>query len=226
MTEDDLAIIPESLRTEENKELFDSSETFESFLTTTIEGTRNSKSLSEQIELLKKESENKISIPGEDSTDEERAALYKAIGAPETVEGYGIEVDPNTPGGKSLLESFLKAGLTKDQALSQMASFSEIDKAAKAETEAALKSNLEEFKKSLGDKAEETFTHAKKGIDAFFPDKEAKEKVSKQIMESPDLIKAYSKLGKLIQERPGILAFGGTGTRSKVVYETMKELDQ
>jgi len=46
---------------------------------------------------LEKDSAGRVAIPGDGASDEERAAFWKAIGRPDTVEGYGLTRPENMP---------------------------------------------------------------------------------------------------------------------------------
>ena len=71
---------------------------------------------------------DKTIVPGKDATPEEVAAYRKAIGVPETAEGYEFAAPENLPEGmtfdeglaKEFSKTALELGLTKDQAQSLM----------------------------------------------------------------------------------------------------------
>ena len=75
---------------------------------------------------------NSIFKPGEDASDEEREAFYKALGKPESADKYSIKGDE----GKAFRELAFKANLTDDQAKAVYASMQEISKNVQAQAKA------------------------------------------------------------------------------------------
>lgn len=225
MDEQGMALIPESFRTEENQTLFDAHENFDSLLGDMI--TKNSQvgTLSAELEDAKKGLEGKISIPGEEATEDEIAAFRKALGVPESAEGYELGDVSKIQGGAELLEAFKLAGLTKKQAETQLKAFTKVEAAQKAAQKAETEKALSEYKASLGENSDKIFSAAKDGVDAFFKDDEGKELIAGMVMDNPALIKAFSKIGQLVKEKPGIMSFGTGGSRTTDIYSSMKGLD-
>lgn len=220
-----MALVPEAYKTEDNQAVFDAHETFDSFMGDMLAKNGQVSTLSTELETAKKGLEGTVRLPGEDATDEDRAAYLKAIGVPEDVSGYGIENAEKTLGGKEYLEAMLKAGLTPAQVKEQLQASALIEKSVKEQTVAAQTKAVAEYKESLGEKADLTFGLAQHGIESFFADNDAKETISAEIMKNPALIKAYAKMGAIIKEKPMILSMGNGGSKGGNIYETMKGLE-
>ena len=77
-----LTSVPESLRTNE-----------------AFKGIENASDAWQQFVDMKADSENTLRIPGEDSTDEDRAAFMNKLGRPETAEEYTIAKPEGLPEG-------------------------------------------------------------------------------------------------------------------------------
>lgn len=81
------------------------------------------KAFKDNMTAARAKSEGLVKIPGQDATDEDRAAYYKAIGVPDDPKGYGIKPPEKLPDGvkwdDSLSEKFAgiahQAGLTPAQ---------------------------------------------------------------------------------------------------------------
>ncbi len=225
MEAQDLERVPETYRTPENQELFDSYENFDSFVGDLLDKNGKVSTLSTELDAAKKGLEGTIRIPGEDATDEEKAIYRKAIGVPETVDQYGIDGYKDIPGGEAYMKAMLNAGLTPTQAKDQLAAMAGVQKEADKKIQETQNAALAAYRTSLGDKADETFAMAQHGIDNFFKEEGVKEKVSKEIMANPELIKTYAKMGAIIKEKPMILSLGGGGNQSGNIYESMKGLE-
>lgn len=78
------------------------------------------------IETKKMVGADKVTLPGEKATPEERAAFYEKLGRPKTADEYGFKVPDNIPAGVRVDEAGIKgvaqlmheAGLSKQQAQS------------------------------------------------------------------------------------------------------------
>lgn len=81
------------------------------------------KAFKDNMTAARAKSEGLVKVPGQDATDEDRAAYYKAIGVPDDPKGYGIKAPEKLPDGvkwdDSLSEKFAgiahQAGLTPSQ---------------------------------------------------------------------------------------------------------------
>lgn len=82
------------------------------------------KAFKDNMQTARAKTEGLVKVPGQDASDEERAAYYKAIGVPDDPKGYGIKAPEQLPDGVSwddgLSEKFAsaahQAGLTPAQA--------------------------------------------------------------------------------------------------------------
>lgn len=225
MTEEQMGLVPESLRVEANQPLFDAHDTLEGFMGDMITKNGTISGLQTELDTAKTGLEGKIAIPGADATEDEIKIFQRAIGVPEDVAGYGMNDVAKDDGGKALLAAFKDAGLTKAQAEKQVKLMKQMgddhDKADRKTKDDA----IAVYKESLGDKADETFKTAARGIESFFKDEESKETIAAMIMDNPKLIGAFATIGQLTKERPGLLSIGKGGKSSKVLYESMKDID-
>ena len=172
-----------------------------------------------QLELRQKLSKA-VFVPGEKATDEEKAAFNKALGVPEDINDYALDLPKDfdqevltTDEAKQSLESFAKiaqaAGVSKDAFKAITGEyFRQIDAAQKAtidadkqfakETEEALK---EEWGKGFNKEKE----YANRGAEWVFGDDfndftNLKTSDDRLVGDHPLLLKALNKIGRAISE--------------------------
>jgi hypothetical protein len=223
--------LPEAMRTEENYKIFDQYEKLGDFTSDFIKVKGDLSSLSGERDELKgkvgtfeQQLAKMVAIPGEEATDEEKKAFYEKFGVPESIEGYGFEDLAKDELGKKALEGFKDAKLNKSQAKKMaefVADFGEVQK--KMVEESAAKS-VNEYKESLGDKADLVFKNATDAVAHFF-NKEDADTAIKTVMSDPKQIEVFSRIGGLIKESPRIFSQSKTRKGGGVMYESMKDLD-
>ena len=110
----------------------------------------------------------RFTVPGEKSTPEEWGEFRKAIGVPESVDGYQIEMEGADP---ALLDGYrkaaLEAGVPAGSAAKLAAWFGGASKAAQEAQAAENTKAVEEWRAALGNKAEEHIGAAKKAMNAL-----------------------------------------------------------
>ncbi len=65
--------------------------------TLTAKGWKNPSDVLTAYRQLEQDSATRVAIPGDGATDEDRAAFWKALGRPDTAEGYGLARPENMP---------------------------------------------------------------------------------------------------------------------------------
>jgi hypothetical protein len=187
--------------------------------------------------------EGMVRVPGEQATDEERAAFFKALGVPDTEEGYGFTKPEKMPDGvahdealeKAFLSEAKKLGLTKAQALGlRDFQVNHVGAQVAARNEAVAKSieaEKVELKTRFGDKLESTVEQVKalanvKGVPAPF---------AKQLAEladpshgnfgGADFLEFAAWVSKAVGEDSGASSFKGGGGSNSVDHwkAVMKE---
>ena len=157
---------------------------------------------------LREQVASAIPKPKENATDAEMAAYYKAVGRPDTMEGYEIAIPENLPGAKEMADWFKEAaykrGLPK-KAVEEMAkeyldnygkqttAIHQTIEAAKTEAETKLKGEW-------GDKYQENVDLAKKTAQKIGGDEVIGWLEATGIGNEPIVIKFMQKLGTLISE--------------------------
>jgi len=110
----------------------------------------------------------RIALPSEKATPDEIKEFHRAIGVPENVEGYKIELEGADP---ALLDGFraaaLEAGVPAGSAAKLAAWYDGIGKAAQQAQIAENTKAVEEWKGKLGNKFEEHVGAAKKAMGAL-----------------------------------------------------------
>jgi hypothetical protein len=167
-----------------------------------------------ELEALKAQVSGMIKVPGEESTPEEIAAYQKAIGVPDTIDGYGLLDDmDDKEKGKMLLENFKAQGFSKDTAKKIIGMTLEMDKSIKEMNEKAKNAAIQEYRKSLGDDAEPTFRAAETAVNLFYPGDEFSD-LRQEIMNRPELIKGLVEPGKKSLENPRLFSPSMKGVRA------------
>lgn len=175
---------------------------------------------SELAERYIEQQKNGITVPGEDATDEDRAAYYQKMGVPESPEGYQLE--PNDIVPEKYVNDFAQraheAHLTPEQAKTLYEQNVEAHRSALEEhnkaADAAEKGLREEWSDDYEANAEAAVEAARK----LGGDKLAKTLAELPATVSVDLFRAFHQVATMISEdrgpagQPGSL--GGTDGRS------------
>ena len=157
---------------------------------------------------------SRVSVPGPEATDAERAEFYKALGRPETAENYSVaakikELLPegtpvNEPFVKGAFETFHKIGLNDAQATAVVSFFAEQQNAAMHVDAQAIEAGVTEVKQEWGHDYDRKLAVAGAAIDQL-ADGEFKipglaelfdpEKGDPRIGSNPVLMKLFYQLG-------------------------------
>lgn len=138
----------------------------------------------EELEKAYKNLETKIgskgiTVPGDDATDEERAAYYKAIGKPETADAYEIAVPEGMQADAGLMtwykETAHKYNMTKSQAESFAKDYNEFfEKQSTEQWNAQIEQTREALKAEYGVKLDQNLGNAKSALYSLVDKAEAK----------------------------------------------------
>lgn len=138
--------------------------------------------------------------PGENSTDEERKAFYKALGVPDAAEKYSIEGDE----AKMFRELAFKNNLTDDQAKAIYQSLKAVGENALEEQKAAFTQQAAETQKSLqaeyGKEYPTKIEMLKRGIAAYGGEKIGAKLQQAGLLADQDVVKMFILLGEQSQE--------------------------
>ncbi|MBE3119785.1 MAG: hypothetical protein IMZ61_15485 [Planctomycetes bacterium] len=173
-----------------------------------------------------------VIVPGEKATPDEIAAFHKALGRPDTPDGYGLE-KPELPEGmtydedrtKAFAEVFHKHGANKELVKAVHGVWNDMAKADFENQTKAVKDFTEkttaEMKKEWGKDFDTNLAAADAAIDRVFgPDFKAMLKQT-GLANHPAVIKGMFKASQAIGEHA--LARGGEGPRGQGTY-TMEKL--
>jgi len=147
-----------------------------------------------------------VTIPNENSTDEERAEFYKKLGYEPDLEQYKIELPENskvTPEFAESIKAFMHKNYVPPKVANELVKFleGETENTAKAQAEAqaaAIKSNIDSLKQEFGSAFDETITLTKRFIkEAAGDDASLIEAFSDpQIGSNPVIVKLLAKAAK------------------------------
>jgi len=191
------------------------------------------KAFVETKKLVGKKTDGMVRIPGEAATPEERAAFHKALGVPDTPDGYKFDVAEEF---KPLLTDealnryrpiFHKLGIPP-QTAQQLAQFYAEDQAQqRVATQQALKAEQDKLRESLGEATwDRNLAHAEAGVD-YVAAKLGEEKGEqlKALLDStllgdhPLLIEAFTLIGRELAESGAVQVEGVAGN----MLDTAKE---
>jgi hypothetical protein len=164
---------------------------------------------------LRKANSSMIRVPGKDATAEERAKFNKAIGVPETVEGYKFDLGREpTEADKAIQGNLAKIALENGipaQAMTAMSkAVAEMAQAAKAEENrvavAAREANEATLRKEWGADYEANKTLASRAVQAFG-----------EVKSHPEVVELFEKTivnGQKLGDHPVLMRiFGNIGRR-------------
>jgi len=195
-----------------------------------------------KVSELEGELENRVILPGEKASDEERAAFYARLGRPDDPDGYEL-ARPELPEGlpydeaseKYFRQAFLEANLTKEQAAAVYGRYMSYVKDAFTKAE--------EMRDKQRDDAIAQLTQEYGGEEPFKAQVElgrrAAEKIGgkefQQFLEKsgwgniPIMVKVFAEIGKLIgndQYVPGEGPGGGPGrSPAEMMFPDMKQAE-
>ena len=188
-------------------------------------------------ELEKQVGKQNVGVPGENATDEEKAAYYKAIGVPETSEEYGFEKPEGIPDdqydeehAKKWADIFKQnnvpaetANALRDQFMEEM---TEQLTAMNADSEASSKVLDEAYTKSFGEKKGEVAANVKASLEKFIPDAEVREALMNKLPDEALIAMGYLDQGYKKTYGLGDQNAGDKGQASGQSMEGLREQAQ
>lgn len=161
---------------------------------------------------------NRVAIPGAKATPDEWEAFYKAVGRPDSPDGYDIPgpKDESAPGYediKQYREACHKLGLRGDQAAGMLEFLTSLGDAEFARAEASFKQEREHAEAALrqewGQAYDAKLATVKRLVHAFCDD-DARKAIEDDMGNSPALLKFCERIGaKLLED--DLLGGGGDG---------------
>lgn len=134
--------------------------------------------------------------PGENSTEEERKAFYKALGVPDAADKYSIEGDD----AKMFREIAYKNNLTDDQAKALYASLQEVGKNAMAQQKLAFEQQAKETQNALaaeyGKDYPKKIEMLKRGIANYGGEKIGAKLQQAGLLGDADIVRMFIQLGE------------------------------
>lgn len=213
--------LPEALRTDANYAIFDKYDTIGAFAENhlTVNGSFSASqgemtTLKEKIDNLTTNLGKRFEIPTDETDEETKAKFYSALGVPATAKDYGVD--------EELGKEFLKLGLTKAQGEMFVKSVESEKKAEQEAHNTTVLKAVTEYQEKLGDKKDVTYKLANDALQHFYS-KEDLEQITTSVMNSPKMIDVHSKIGALLQERPGLFATISQNQGTGNLYESMKD---
>lgn len=139
---------------------------------------------------------NSIVKPGDDASDEEREAFYKALGKPETADKYSIEGDE----AKLFREIAYKNNLTDEQAKAMYASIKEAGENTLAQHKAAYEKQAKETQNALqaeyGNDYPKKIEMLKRGVKTYCGESVAAKLQQAGLLADKDIVKMFILLGE------------------------------
>ena len=139
---------------------------------------------------------NSIVKPGENASDEEREAFYRALGKPESADKYSIEGDE----AKLFREMAYKNNLTDEQAKALYASLKEAGKNALAQHKAAYEQQAKETQNALqaeyGNEYPKKIEMLKRGVKAYCGESVAAKLQQAGLLADKEIVKMFILLGE------------------------------
>lgn len=145
---------------------------------------------------LEGEQGNSLVKPGDDASDEEREAFYKALGKPESADKYSIEGDE----AKLFREIAYKNNLTDEQAKSLFASLKEAGENAVAQQQAAFKQQAKATQDALiaeyGKDYQTKIEMLKRGVATYGGQEVSAALQQAGLLANPAIVKMFIRLGE------------------------------
>ena len=143
---------------------------------------------------------NSIAKPGENASDDEREAFYRALGKPETADKYSVKGDDVA----AFREMAFKANLTDEQAQKLFVSMQELGKNTQAQMQANFDQQAKQTQADLaaeyGDKYPEKIEMLKRGIKAYGGDVVGAKLQKAGLLADKDIVKLFINLGEQAAE--------------------------
>ena len=143
---------------------------------------------------------NSIVKPGDDASDDEREAFYKALGKPESADKYSIEGDE----AKLFREIAYKNNLTDEQAKALYQNLQEVSKNAAEQQKAIFAKQAADTQKALqaeyGKDYPVKIEMLKRGVAAYGGEKVGAALQQAGLLANPDVVKMFILLGEQSQE--------------------------
>ena len=143
---------------------------------------------------------NSIAKPGENASDDEREAFYRALGKPETADKYSVKGDDVA----AFREMAFKANLTDEQAQALFASMQELGKNTQAQMQANFDQQAKQTQADLaaeyGDKYTEKIEMLKRGIKAYGGEVVGAKLQKAGLLADKDIVKLFINLGEQASE--------------------------
>ena len=151
-------------------------------------------------------SSDKVSLPGENATDEDWKQVYKKLGLPDQLEEYKVETPDGLDEGviAQLREQAHKAGVLPKQFQQLINAFSEINSGVMEEYQKELMQKMEsaqaELKREWGPAYDKQVKLAQSAIREFGSEAALNELNQSGLANSPEILKMLAKAGSLIGE--------------------------
>jgi len=187
---------------------------------------------------VSKNTEGAVKIPGEDATDEERAAFYNKIGRPEVADKYEL-INPelpegmkiNTELGVSFRDFAHKTGLTQKQAKAAFEFYnnhmiSQFSEMQKARQEAVVKGG-EALKTEWGTAFDRNMEVVRRTYEKFGNEEFTKFMDDSGMGNNPIILKTFLEIGKATLDDSfleGSLSMGKKREKGVIVYDNSPEL--
>lgn len=143
---------------------------------------------------------NSIAKPGENASDDEREAFYRALGKPETADKYSVKGDDVA----AFREMAFKANLTDEQAQALFASMQELGKNTQAQMQANFDQQAKQTQADLaaeyGEKYSEKIEMLKRGIKAYGGEVVGAKLQKAGLLADKDIVKLFINLGEQASE--------------------------
>jgi len=166
---------------------------------------------------------NKVVVPGAKASPDEWDAFYRAVGRPDTPEGYNLPgpKDEQATGHeayKQFRDTAYKAGLTNAQAAAVLDFLVHLGESEYANAEAAIKQQREqaaaELRKEWGLAYDKNVAIANRLVQAFGGDAKSQQALAEVIGNNPQVIKFCAAIGSKLLEDNLLGEVGGSGALS------------
>lgn len=193
----------------------------------------------EYLNLLGK-SANSIQLPGDNTTDEERATFFNKLGRPENPGGYGLvkpELPEDMPYNEALEKEFReeahKLGLSDQQAKGLFSWYHQNMTKANAEFSAIRERNhkeaMETMQKEWGNKFDENIELGRRAVNTFGGDELKQVLDESGLGDHPVMVKVFFNIAKKVGDDKLISGAPPKGDKTGLldkIYPTMEEEKQ
>lgn len=166
---------------------------------------------------------NKVVVPGAKASPDEWDAFYRAVGRPDTPEGYNLDgpKDEKAAGYeayKQFRDTAHKAGLTNTQAASVLDFLTNLGESEYARVEASMKEQRElaaaELRKEWGLAYDKNKAIANRLVKAFGGDEKSQQALADAMNGNPQMVKFCAAIGSKLLEDNLLGEVGGSGALS------------